>query len=191
MSDEMFNHEPDQERINKERLDAAVDHWLDSKNNHDFYSDYLRYHTKKNDLDILLVRAIITHESNWDTYAMRYEAHYQWLYKEIECAKKMRCRLDLEIFSQKTSWGLGQMMGAVARELGHEGSMAQLTDGFINMKYVCMHLKNIKQRFKDQDSIIAVYNGGPNAVYKKEGIYPNQGYVDSVNKIYESLLQKK
>ena len=63
-----------------------------------------------------LIMAIVSVESGGDPCATRYEPHYHYLFKPETFAKLNRITENTEIIQQKTSWGLMQVMGGVARE---------------------------------------------------------------------------
>ena len=94
------------------------------------WNEFIKTYAKE---DSDLVKAIITQESGWNAFAIRYEQTYQYLFNPDEFAKKNKVTLSTEINTQKMSWGLGQIMGAVARELGFEGSMPLLSDAQLNI----------------------------------------------------------
>jgi hypothetical protein len=52
---------------------------------------------------------------------------------------------------------------------------------------MCKRIKQLEKISLNQDDVIAMYNGGPGALEKLNGIYKNQGYVDSVNNHLKSL----
>jgi len=112
-------------------------------------------------------------------YLSRYEKNYRWLFEPEEVMPKFSI-LDTEKMFQKTSWGLMQVMGGVAREYGFRGWVTDLLDPVTNLKYGCTHLVNIKSRknVKSLTDQIAAYNAG--SPRRKAGCYVNQVYVDSV-----------
>jgi hypothetical protein len=87
------------------------------------------------------VRAIITQESSWNPCAIRYESSYQWLFEVEKCANLAQVTLATELVTQKMSWGLGQIMGALAREQGLAGQIPLLLTPEINIKHMCKRLK--------------------------------------------------
>jgi hypothetical protein len=143
-----------------------------------------------------LIKAIVTQESNYNPYAIRYEPKYQYLYNVFHFCDFLKISQSTETMCQMTSWGLGQIMGAVAREQGHVGPMGQLFDAEVNVKHMCLLIKGIQTAgykvpgYKVTD-ILACYNGGRGALLKViDGIYPNQDYVDSVMKHLNALKGK-
>ena len=131
------------------------------------------------DLDPYLIAAICEVESRFDTFAIRYEPHYRWLFGE-ELS-------PTETISQKTSWGLMQVMGAVARERGLRSKyLSVLTTPKIGIRFGCAHLAWFRdKKGYSGDDMIAAYNAG--SPRKKSGIYLNQGYVDKVNRRFQEL----
>lgn len=70
---------------------------------------------------------------------------------------------DAEWWGQQASWGLMQIMGAVARELGLHGSLTLLIDPEINLQYGCAHLFHLHMRYYSTHGwrgVLAAYNTG-------------------------------
>jgi len=129
------------------------------------------------------VNAIILQESSWKNYALRFEPNYPYLFQVDQFAKKLVITSATETTCQKMSWGLGQIMGALAREQGHDGPMGQLFKPKYNILHMCKRIQTLKKISPRMDDIFAMYNGGPGAlIKKKDGIFKNQVYVDSVKK---------
>ncbi len=78
-----------------------------------------------------------------------------------------------EVSDQRTSWGLMQVMGAVARQYGYRGDLRDLFIPETGLDYGCRHLKNFLKRYDIIDSISA-YNAGGG------GICSNPEYVSKV-----------
>lgn len=135
-------------------------------------------------IDPLWVKAIVAQESAFNPYALRYEERYQYLYKVPIFAHKLGISEDTEMTTQKMSFGLGQVMLALAREQGFDGHAGELFQPEINIEHVCKRLQYLKARnFFAPDDVFAGYNGGPGAMIKTAGnIYRNQDYVDSVKR---------
>lgn len=130
------------------------------------------------------IKSIIMQESRWKQYALRYEPEYPYLVKPEELAHKYGITEATETQSQKMSWGLGQIMGALAREQGHIGPMGELFEPSVNIDHVAMRLSYLKKHSETEDDVFASYNGGLGVLNSKKlhGIYSNQSYVDSVKK---------
>ncbi len=139
---------------------------------------------KRFGVDPLLVQALITVESNWDEWAYRFEPNYLYLFKAKEFAVKDAVSLASETSFQKTSFGLMQVMGAVAREHGLEGSLGRLFIPEINMEYGIRLLLSLKRRYERLQDQIAAYNAGSAKTDALTGQYRNQRYVDKVLRAY-------
>lgn len=131
-------------------------------------------------LDPALVLGIVSVESGGQPCAARYEPLYRWTLPQAE--RPGGCSHDTELVLQRTSWGLMQLMGALARELGFEGWLPELTDEALNLKLGCRHLVNLTRRFGERhgpEGVIAAYNAG-SPRKSPAGEWVNQGYVNKV-----------
>ena len=126
-----------------------------------------------------LVRAICEVESSWNVWAFRHEPAYRWIMGE-------RASMTItERFGQMSSWGLMQIMGAVAREYGWTGPFPQLCEPAIGVNYGCKHLQNYYLRYDNWDDAIASYNAGsPRKIGQG---YHNQAYVTKVKAAWAKL----
>lgn len=137
-----------------------------------------------------LVMAFVSVESSGQTCATRYEPHYRYLFDQLSFSRRNRISLDTEIIHQKTSWGLMQVMGGVARERGFTGPLVKLCEPKIGLQYGIAHLVNFIDRYGDLDEAISSYNqGGP---YRKaDNSFKNQVYVDKILGRYNYLKSIK
>lgn len=127
-----------------------------------------------------LVQAICLVESSMNQWAIRFEAQYRWLSGNTETMS------DTERMGQKTSWGLMQVMGAVARDYGFTGWFPMLCDPATGLKYGTRHLARFYQRHQNWPDAIASYNAG--APRRTDaGPYVNQRYVDDVLREWDRL----
>jgi len=141
-------------------------------------------------LDLRLVCALCEVESGWNPWAVRHEPNYKWLYGKLEDG--YLGTVDTELAMQRTSWGLLQIMGAVARERGFRGWLTELCDPAVNLEWGCKHLRWMidhnnayglpDYRIKPED-LAAAWNGGKARFV--DGKYTNQSYVDRVVKAME------
>lgn len=155
-------------------------------------------------LSPLLVSAVVQVESTGNPYAWNPEPHYRWFWNvrtnqpfrtltraEIEAETPpvdfpcLAGDRDQEWWAQQASWGLMQVMGAVARELGFNRKyLTQLTDPEDSLEYGCRKLLQLKGRYFEAHGwagVIAAYNAGsPRA--NTAGRFENQSYVDKVLK---------
>lgn len=146
-----------------------------------FFSDLIAETATQYGIDGNVIKAIIAQESKWNPYAIRYESNYKWLYHPENYSKHPLISLATEVESQKISWGLGQIMGALAREQGHMGLMGELLDPKINIMHIGIRLKDLSRECKKPEEFFAAYNGGIDAVRRNNGKFKNQPYVDSAN----------
>jgi soluble lytic murein transglycosylase-like protein len=125
--------------------------------------------------------AIVYQESAGDTYAARVEEDLvlRWVFPAMN-AKKHRITMTTEITFQKTSWGLMQVLGVVARELGYDEQLPKLTVPNVGLRWGIKNIAKLQGRYLQYTDIIAAYNAG--SPKKVEGKYKNQEYVDSVMK---------
>lgn len=129
-----------------------------------------------------LVYAICQVESRLNPTATRHEPHYRWLVGDNESMSPTERR------DQMTSWGLMQVMGAVARELGHTGPLSDLLDPPTGLFYGCLHLRRFRAKYDIWPDVIASYNAGsPRRVAGQIGPYVNQSYVDKVLAAWNNL----
>ncbi|WP_051286217.1 lytic transglycosylase domain-containing protein [Megalodesulfovibrio gigas] len=125
-----------------------------------------------------VVVAVAKVESGLNSYAIRFEPQYRWLVD----ARDLRplstpgasppqsfpslrgCSGLTEWAAQKTSWGLMQVMGAVARERGFQGVfLSELCVPAVGAHYGCKHLRHLHARFFDRHGwagVLAAYNAG-------------------------------
>ena len=138
-------------------------------------------------IDVELLQAICTTESSLVFDAVRFEKNYRWLHFPKKWTERMQSKLpgysqDTEEALQKTSVGVGQVMGAVCREYGYEENLALLVAmPETALSYAARHLKKQLVRFKTESDAIASYNAG-HAAKDAGGKYANQNYVDKVRK---------
>ena len=127
-----------------------------------------------------IIAAIVQTESSGNPQSVRFEPHYKYLFKTRENAQDNRITEATETVMQMTSFGLTQIMGAVARELGLKGSIFQLLEPKTNLTYCALLLKRLAKKYSQKDDLIAAYNAG-SAVKGLDGRFKNQQYVDKVN----------
>ena len=115
-------------------------------------------------LDPLLLQALVEQESNYRQYAWNPEPRYHYLW-DVRARRPFRAITvaeirsefpppdfyappgvapDAEWWGQQTSWGLTQVMGAVARERGFAGDfLTELLDVETNLAYGARHLAGL------------------------------------------------
>lgn len=140
-------------------------------------------HPDRGSLPITLILAICMAESSFRTYAIRYEPQYRWLYGEPTTLAIP------ELLGQKHSWGLMQVMGAVAREYGHTGPFTDLWDPPVGLRYGLLHLRRLRDRYPEWTDVIAAYNAG--SPRKQQNRYVNQPYVHKVMDLWARYDRKE
>jgi soluble lytic murein transglycosylase-like protein len=113
-------------------------------------------------LDPALVCAVCEHESSWNTFAIRYEPGFFHRYIEPQ-----RGLTPTEAYSRAFSYGLMQVMGQVARELGYSGRfVSSLLDPEIGLDFGCKKLARCAaQSGGSVHDALQRYNGGADSNY--------------------------
>ena len=132
-------------------------------------------------LDYRLVAAICMKESSGNSFATRFEPQYKWVYKVNELTASVGCTANTMMVMQMTSWGLMQVMGAVAYELQFPAKQycSQLVLPHVGILYGCKYLSKLWSKYKTIDEVVSCYNAG-HISKNNEGKFNNQSYVDSV-----------
>lgn len=133
-------------------------------------------------LDSCVLAALVWKESSGDPHAIRHEPGYRWLwdvwegkpFRRLEVAEMFSSKppADFRSFTgasaptewaaQRTSWGLCQVMGAVARERGFRGPfLSSLLEPEIGVDYGAIHLSALLRRWELGDALSAYNAGAP------------------------------
>jgi soluble lytic murein transglycosylase-like protein len=144
--------------------------------------ELVRSTAQRHGLDPVLVAAICQKESSWDPLAIRFEPEYRWLWPSRENVfRPMLVSAATEVAQQKMSWGLMQVMGAVARERGCRlPYLSALCSPAHGLEYGCAHLAWMAQRYAGND-LISAYNAGRPVDFNR------RIYVDPVLENMEAL----
>jgi soluble lytic murein transglycosylase-like protein len=112
-----------------------------------------------------LVCAVIEQESGWNTWSQRFEPAFYDKYIAPHYPQR-----TTESIARATSYGLMQVMGATARELGFsDASMVTLCNERTGIYWGCMKLESCLQKSKqDETSALLKYNGGSNKIYPSQ-----------------------
>jgi soluble lytic murein transglycosylase-like protein len=129
------------------------------------------------DLPHELVMAVIEQESGWNEYAIRYEPGFMSTYVAPHFIKGEFHAT--EAYCRAMSWGLMQVLGQTARELGFKGDfLSELCSPINGIEYGCMKLAAcMKKHSGNQHDSLLAYNGGGNANYPVEVIAKMDAYV--------------
>ena len=128
-----------------------------------------------------LVQAIIEVESSGDPLAMRYEPEWPYF---VETGVRGVSRATEEM-QQATSWGLMQVMGTTARELGCDAPfLSALCSPRVGLEFGCRYLAKQLARYDGNEvAAVAAYNAGT-ARRRDDGDWINQSYVNKVWSAY-------
>ena len=163
----------------------------------------IRVYAEMTELPAMLVSAMVLTESGGDQWAWNPEPHYRYLVDATTgapfrrlTADEIRSQVppkdfpsmpgladdrDAEWWGQQASWGLMQVMGAVAREYGFKQHFPALCDVHTGLQYGCRHLGRLRDRFLERhgwEGVVAAYNAGSP---RRDSLgWVNQGYVDKV-----------
>lgn len=156
------------------------------------WQQYIDPLARQYELDPYMIAAIIAVESSNNPKAYRYEEGYKWLYKPATFAKIFRdlgMTVATERAQQRASWGLCQVMGAVARERGcMEPFLTRLDEPehgiYWGIKQL-VWLRDIKG-YTGEDLVSAYNQGSPK---KLHGRYVNQQYVNKYKKALDTLWE--
>lgn len=150
------------------------------------YQAMIRAECEKRKLpDFRVVCAIIEHESSWNPWAIKFEPRTRDPIFPINYAKINHITADTERTLQQYSFGLGQIMGYKARELGYQRLLTELCDPHTAIYWTCELYAKLDAKYKTIEEKIAAYNEG-SVRLNDEKKFLNQDYVDSVLKLYRS-----
>lgn len=140
-------------------------------------------HASLHKIDPLIVASIILQESAGNTWAVRFEPGWKYSKDVGFWAKKVGSSLKTESNLQSTSFGLMQVMGAVAREHGFDGWLTELCNPEMGISVGVKHLAGYLKRWGFIWDAVSAYNqGSPRK--DSDGIYWNADYVVSVKDKY-------
>ncbi len=96
-----------------------------------------------------VLAGVVAQESRGEAWATRPEPLYRWLFGDdaVEARRlrmpRLRRLVALDLYEQRISYGLCQVMGAVARELGWSGWLTELCRPEVGLAYGARHLANL------------------------------------------------
>lgn len=115
-------------------------------------------------LDPALICAVCEQESSWNPWAMRYEPAFYQRY-----IQPMFAQPTTEATARATSYGLMQVMGEVARELGFSGPyLSELCDPDTGISFGCKKLAQCLKAQPNTFAALMAYNGGGNGQYAQQ-----------------------
>jgi len=138
-------------------------------------------------VDPSLVAAIVQTESAGNPLVLRAEPDFAYLKTPARFAERLGISKETEIACQKISWGLMQIMGGTARDLGFEGHLTELIFPASNLYWGCKYLGTRVKKYKSLATAIAAYNSGTPVMVPGTMTFKNQKYVDKVLSFFEEL----
>lgn len=120
---------------------------------------------EKYGLESSLVCAVIEQESAWNPWALRYEPAFYARY--IVPSLEVGHFGATEAHARATSWGLMQVIGQTAREVGFGGPyLSELCDPEVGIEIGCKYLSVLYSRTGNntKDALLK-WNGGSNDLY--------------------------
>lgn len=139
-----------------------------------------------------IIAATIMAESRNIPYAIRFEPDWDYFPDHddiVSYGTKVGMSYHTVKNSMATSWGLMQVMGAVAYEYGFYDWFTKLNNVSTGIKYGAMHLATMQRRWGTKPAdIYAAYNAG--RVVLVNGKYKNQKKVDVFIKYYQDIIQE-
>jgi len=121
-------------------------------------------------LDPALVCAIVEQESSWNTLAIRYEPQFFARYvAPLVGSDEMKLATETESRSRAFSWGLMQILGQCAREMGFGGLyLSELLQPALGLEFGCKLLnKELGRAGGDLERALQLWNGGANPNYAR------------------------
>lgn len=108
-----------------------------------------------------LLAGVVCQESAGNPYAMRVEPGFKWIGRDLAQGRPTSMSSATELWGRKTSWGLCQLMGQVARERGFRGWWPALCEPDLNLAYGARHLAwCLDRRGGDEFEGLLRWNGG-------------------------------
>jgi soluble lytic murein transglycosylase-like protein len=133
-----------------------------------------------------LIAAIIQVESAGICLRMRAEPAFKYILTPARFAQRLGITKETEIACQKMSWGLMQVMGGTARELGLEGHLGLLLFPEFGIHYGAKYLGTKVKKYRSMRAAVAAYNAGSLRM-TPDGKIVNQEYVDKVMQLYDQV----
>lgn len=142
--------------------------------------------SKRHGLDPTLIGAFCYVESGGKPSASRYEPNWRYFVTPDVFAKRLGITVETESVHQATSFGIMQVMGTVARELGFQDNLPKMIIPHVGIEYGILKLKLLIAKYQALPEAIAAYNAG---TPRRDGTgkFENQDYVDKVTKCHVDL----
>lgn len=144
--------------------------------------------SKSMEIDVNLLAAIVMQESGGKSWVTRYEQSYIYLVTPASFAQQRGISEMTEIQLQKMSWGLLQVMGGVAREVGYTGDLTELARPAVGLRWGCTKLKRVIDKYgmRNIEDIVSAWNAG-SPQRDASGNYRNLKYVTATMRLYNQI----
>lgn len=137
------------------------------------FMDQIQKAAERYSIPTRVLAGLVAQESQGDTWAAKPEEKYRWTFgrlaSHVPLLKKLlpRWRTQAQDFyMQRISFGLCQVMGAVARELGFKGYLTMLCNPEIGARMGAAKLADcLKRSNGDLRAALLRYNGGGDPAY--------------------------
>ncbi len=136
-------------------------------------------------LEPSLVGAFVAVESGGVADRTRYEKNWGFYHHPTSVfAADLGITEQTEMVAQAHSYGLLQIMGATARDMGYTSFLHGLCRPVIGLEFGCRFIAKKKEQYPVLSDLVASYNAGTPR-RGDDGRYRNQEYIDLVLKNYE------
>ena len=116
-----------------------------------------------------------------------YDSLWKYYYEPDKFAELLGCSKPTEWVGQAMSYGVAQVMGSVARELGFKGWFSELCSWDLGLEYGCKVIRKKMDKYGDSpDTLYAAYNGG-SPRKNNAGMFVNQVHVDRFMAFYREI----
>ncbi len=136
--------------------------------------------------DPLLIAAFVAQESGGVPQRCRFEPAWKFYNAPEKFAKSLGISYETEKEQQMFSYGLMQVMGATARDMGYIGYLNDLCIPDIGLSVGCKFLAEKAKKYPAAGDLISSYNMGTPRK-DAQGRYVNQKYVDDLLKHMQAL----
>jgi soluble lytic murein transglycosylase-like protein len=138
---------------------------------------FVKGYAEKYGIDLSLLCAVIEHESSWNPWSIRFEPAFESRYIK-PALPAAPSTLEL---TKAMSFGLMQIMGETAIELGFQGKfLSQLCDPGYGVDFGCRKFRRCLDQAGNSETLALLrYNGGSDNTYPVTVIKLKANYVEA------------
>jgi hypothetical protein len=148
----------------------------------------IRLASERHDLDAAVLSALLEHETEGEAdpcRATRCESNYRWFWPAGANLS------DQERDWQRHSWGVGQVMGAVLRELGFTLPLPDILDlPVLQVEYAARYLRRMMRGAPSVLYALARYNAGTVGERTEKGMDYAHGVMAGVDRWRTALAKE-